>query len=337
MSRRNDLKIRLLKIGLILLVLFELLPWRPGGPSITARATRVADLSSARPYYWWLSDHEVMTFRDPDKQDWTLLRRDLKAGTEMPLNELTQRFTQSGGNPDSVQVSPDGKWMLWTGLENGVLVATLDGKRFWREKSRHISEVRWHPDSRRWIEIVEADEMYSYVILHSVEKPQKGVGKPIFPAIPAGEEMVDSRNMALTADEHLLVCYWNETTGDLNPIARIRAAGFNANPGNTNKIIFQAPRPSLFGEIVFHPPVGRLVWVLECERPWSLLGILGLSVSTDFWISELKGGGSARPVGSLLTKRFGIRGAGPYNVRWTPDGKRLSFVYENALWTVPVE
>jgi len=27
----------------------------------------------------------------------------------------------------------------------------------------------------------------------------------------------------------------------------------------------------------------------------------------------------------------------PYSLQWTPDGKRLSFIYDNALWTVPAQ
>jgi len=328
--------IRLLKWALILLLLFEIVPWRPQERALLPRATRLTEISGAFPYYWWLSDSDVMVFRDPERKDWTLLRHSLKTGTTAPLDALTRLFRDSGGDPDSIQVSPDGKWMLWTGLKDGIQVATVDGARHWQEKSDGKCKVRWHPDSRRWIEVVETDEMFSHAILHSVDRPRVGVGKPIFPAIPSADDMVNARRMALTEDEHLLVCYWNETTGDLNPIARIRAVTFNANPGNINKIVLPIPRVSRYGELIFHPPAGRLAWVLEFERPWSLMGLFGLSLSTGLWVTDMNGA-VTHDLGSLPTTRFGRRGSGPYNVQWTPDGTRLSFVFDDALWSVPLE
>jgi hypothetical protein len=62
----------------------------------------------------------------------------------------------------------------------------------------------------------------------------------------------------------------------------------------------------------------------------------------DLWVSDLAGiviteigsvEGSSESSSSSAT---GIRYYWPQDIKWNPDGARISFHYRDALWTVPV-
>src|SRR5262245_47923780 len=127
---------------------------RPRERPLLPRATQIVNISGKFPYYWWLSDHEVMRFRDPVRGDWTLLRLDTNTKTERVIEELTRLFAKSGGKPDSIQVAPDGRWMLWAGARGETWLSAIDGTRHFTVAPGLPSEKRWMCESYRWIELV---------------------------------------------------------------------------------------------------------------------------------------------------------------------------------------
>src|SRR5262249_9489176 len=145
-----------------------------------------------------------MRFRDPERKDWTLVSLDTTAKREETREALTRIFDMSGGKPDSIQVSPDGKWMLWTGAKGGTLVSTTDGRTHFELPPGKPSEKRWMCDSLRWIELLHDDEYFNMHLLHSVLKPSKNRQGPLLPPVPYSTKFVNVAGMAATTDDHIL-------------------------------------------------------------------------------------------------------------------------------------
>ena len=93
---------------------------------------------------------------------------------------------------------------------------------------------------------------------------------------------------------------------------------------------------------VVSPQGDRLAWLVESDytppgsvwlrRVWVFLGqrkrpLVGL------WISRVDGS-HMQEIGHLNYKPGEEI---PQDIRWTPDGKRLSFLYKGGLYTVPVD
>jgi hypothetical protein len=330
---KDRLKYALTALALIAGATVLVLTLRPQERPLLPRATRIVRISNAYPFYWWVSDNEILTFRDPGHDDWTLLRLDVNARQGKPVEELTRLFAKSGGRPDSVQVAPDGKGILWTGAQGGTIVATVDGARHFEYPPGEPGEKRWMFDSGHWVELVREGTQFTHAIFHEMDRPRESRVKPVLPAVVARPDAIDVAGMAATTDGHVLVTFWNGQAGKIDP-ARIVALSFTANTSEIGRFLLHPPHDVDRGALVFSPLYGRLAWVLEYQPPLSTL--TGERTRTGLWVSSMQDW-KAHEIGSLETTRDGKGGSGPFAVQWSPDGGRLSFVYRDALWTVPAD
>lgn len=314
---------------LILGVVIYFVAMIPRVSSLLPSATRVVDISEEFPYYWWLSSEELLIFRKSDTQQVMPIRYHIAMRKEWPLKALQELFRKNPGKPETVQVSPNGKWLLWTDAKGQTQVATLDGTRSFHVSSSHSSQNRWLRDSLHWVELVSTGEVFSHANFYSVDRPNHITTKPVFPPFPSTSDQTNIARIAIADDEYILVHYWNEEPGKLHP-SRIIAATFTPNPLNRGKFSFTTPRTDYErGALLFAPQTKRIAWILEFYQhfpPYSYTG---------FWSRKLDMVG-VREIGYL--KAFGWKHrAKPLNVQWLPDGRRLSFVYQNTLWIVPAE
>ena len=102
--------------------------------------------------------HAPDTFVRFDGQQASLMNS--RTGTETPLTAFSQRYMSTFATSNPMQISPDGKWLLWEGVDENTqtsawCAATLDGKqnRFWPNQGRRFSKMVWMRDSRHWIGI----------------------------------------------------------------------------------------------------------------------------------------------------------------------------------------
>ena len=320
--------------ALIVASVVLLFPFHLLNQPLAVQKTRVLALKGAYPFYWWLSDHELLLFRDPSQKDWTFVHQDVPAKTQLPLEELTRLFQTSGGKPESIQVAPDGKHLLWTDSLGDTSLATLSGKDYTHVKSSTHRVKRWMQDSQRWVELVEDNGMFVNALIYKVSLSPHEEFKPIFPPVSSSPAEVNLLRITPTADEHIIVHHWDGSPGRVD-IGRIAALAFNASPGSNGKFDVPAPHDCEKGDLVFSPPSGHIAWVLDYKVPVSLSGLLGTARTyTGFWVTNM-GSKDSQEIGSLGTQ-LGKNGSGPFNVQWTPDGLKLSFVYEDALWTLPI-
>lgn len=313
---------------------------RPQSRSLLPRATRIAAINGKTPFYWWITESALLRFRDPAQRDWTFLRYDLKTQTDTPLAGLTGLFQKSGGKPETLFVSPNGEWALWTGADALTTVSRLDGTRHYSVKTEP-GENRWMSDGTHWINVVEADGLFQSTRIRSVEEGTKFKKTVLYPTVPSDPKIVNRARMAMTLDRHVLVNYWN---GAPKQVSRIKVAfmGLGASLMMGGHKEFSAPRDSLQGDIVFAPTSRQIAWKLEFQEPLpALLSSLSFSsrlparVNTGIWAMDADSK-AVRELGALDTDHNDPTGrSGPYNIQWTPDEMHISFVYDNALWMVP--
>jgi hypothetical protein len=296
---------------------------------ILPKAIPVTQIPSSYPFYWWLSDGEVLLFRLSEHQEVIPMRYQTATRKETLLVALRTFWRQHPGKPETVQVSPDGKWLLWKDMQGKTQVASLDGTHHFSVSSQPTGLNRWLSDSHHWVELVPAGDVFSYANIRSIDKPYAPKSKPLFPPFPSTPEQANIDRIALADDEHILVHYWNEAPGKLHP-SRVIAATFTPNPLFRGKFSFTTPRTDYeYGDILFAPQTKRLAWVLEFYQPYPPYSYTG------FWTKELSQIG-IKEIGYTIA--FGSKHRSkPQNVQWTPDGKHLSFVYRDTLWKVSVE
>ena len=175
-------------------------PILPHGRPLFLHTTKV--LRAGNSWSWdggycdfgWLSDTELffaeMYESDPGGriQRSHLYRYNVLTGRKTHLKRLEKLvdcFYHS-----QVEVSPDGKWLLWHGGTDEMQtmdVARFDGRHH-RQWPRDIPEfrdgfyalhgLRWTPDSRHWIEFKRDDGegFSSHAIVHDIYRPDRNQG-----------------------------------------------------------------------------------------------------------------------------------------------------------------
>jgi hypothetical protein len=313
---------------------------RPQSLPLLPRATKIVDIQGKTPFYWWITDDALLRFRDPAKQDWTLVRYDLKTKTDTPLTALTELFQKSVGKPETLCISPDGDWVLWTGAGTLTTVSRLDGTHHYSVQTEP-GENRWMTDEESWINIVERNGLFESTRIRSVDDGQKFHKTVLFPTTPSDPKAVDRARMAMTLDRHILVNYWDGAARQVSHI-KVVFMGLGASLTMGGSKEFDAPRENLQGDIVFAPVTRQIAWALEFQEPlpeflsgFSFSSKLPSRVSTGLWVMDADTK-AVRALGALDTDHDDpTKQSGPYNIQWTPDEQHLSFIYNNALWTVP--
>lgn len=291
------------------------------------RAVSVARIPNAHPYYWWLSDSEILRFRDPGQNDWTLVRQDIDTKKVKPGGRIAEIFSESGGRPESIQVAPDGGWLLWTSKDK-IVVCKTDGTKRYEYADRGRSLKIWMADGLRWIELEYNAEIFTGAVLHSVIDPKEVQRRPVVPNISCSPKLVNVSRLTPTSDDHILATLWNGPERGIKP-AVIVALVLNAHINAVGKFKLNPPRDAARGELVFAPIYGRLAWVVEYQPEWA--NFTGARPRVGLWVSRMRDW-NKHEVGSVESTDGGLR-----SVQWSPDGERLSFVHDNSVWIVPAD
>jgi hypothetical protein len=91
------------------------------------------------------------------------------------------------------------------------------------------------------------------------------------------------------------------------------------------------PYPDRVWRVRISPDGARLAWLTEARDPRSLYQEMELF---RLWTSDLEGG-NVQEVGALRVEVSGGKRFWPQDVRWLPDGKRITFVFKDSLWVAP--
>jgi hypothetical protein len=317
-------------------------------PELLQRATRVTELPADQwtQVYAWLSDHEIFLIRDGTKgafytgaagPDWQAFRRDLRTGTDTPLSNLNVLLKSSrAGNP-GVNLSSDGKWMLWEAWFQFVATeaARLDGSAkeivawphtyYDYDNERRHNATYWIGNSHAWVEfpmLPVNDYHVLYAIVHNVDHPGYHKRIRIAPSSPlnAGDiydacviSMRQMLSVHLTSPANSQVIY----TTDLAAGGRRR-----------HRYVLHAEPGTYFVEIVFSHRGDRVIWLTSRSE--------GNKEIENLWISRLDRAGK-HSLGKLILPGAHSPADRVAVLQWLPDDKRISFMYQEALWTIPTD
>lgn len=339
-------------IGMIVAPTLALLPFEQ---SLLDKSTRFAHASdSQEETYYWLSNRKALFLRyvpksnhfqavqvDSDGGKETLLTAfNTKFSARMPATLMHMHYGDGPGAPSEIvhlppnsALSPDGQWLLWPGGRQGWITATLDGSRQVLGPKWVQAYALWMPDSRRWVELqqVYRNDAYkfTYAVIHSLDHPQ-GVRKVRISSLADGMVAGISRSSQV-------VVHTDDRQQEASSHADFAEIGLDSKAASARKYRIRLPHEARLWEVVMSPQGDRLAWLLSRNRESK-----GLPDMYSLWVSDLKGG-HMREIGHVeaqsektTSSPTGDRTHAPQTVRWTPGGKRLSFLYKDALYTVPV-
>lgn len=324
--------------------------------------------------YFWLSDHEILFKGRRPRRSYTIFddwvtRMDLRTMKEVPtapLNKLIiKEVLELKGGPDHLNISPDGKWMLWSTLVSAysqnppgkvVHIATAMGSRDYRwldtDKASqqqhfiyHDCNMIWHGDSKGWTEFHTGGgqvpySLKNYSIGSPIQSPWITLGSSGMYMTVLGE-MPDGRIIALDKNRR-----------HPKPSTELLKTYRAESGSKPEQVEFVIPPNCIDWGSILSPQGDQIAWVFANINNDNAAGPLGKFYKllgreerpwVGLWTSKTDGS-DLREVGHI-NAGAGSRAAGIwalYNdfnaalVRWLPDGKNLSFVYKHRLYTVPV-
>lgn len=349
MKSKRDRRIVGLLVMLALLIAIAFLAFRRG-PSLLDRATRVASVADWEVQsgdYYWLSDHEVLAFKGSDKLGWTILRHDMRTGTDETLQVLTKLFRSSNGLRNWA-LSPDRSTLMWRCADDRIIGANLDGQRLFVSRNgikNTTSAGLYLGNDLRWVEPFlttnQGNATLSGALIHD-EKHGGAVKKVVF-----NPSLNQSLSVIMTAQGHLVMDTGHG--GDFST-SIIKTTDLNVTASNASFKTYTARLPGSFANGVAYSPGGdRVAWFLDKPRvslgfarmwnrlfhPHNPIPPSDLSLS----VSGLQGEG-LREIGSVEYQASTSADSWqlyPHFIKWLPDGKTISFIYDGSLWTVPAD
>lgn len=308
------------------------------------------NIPSNEPYLW-LTDHEVFHFKGDKRHGFRPVSFNTRTQTEQPEPGLTA--VQKGY---VISASPDGQWVLWNTTKNKTFVPGMaatrraDGKTIRRIFQIDHSEGIWLPDSRRWVGIVSVPTgkishgshvSKNRIAVFSVDRP----GMQTF-SMPANRNAIWI--LGVDMQGHVIQC--NSCWGGLpgKPFALVESA---LDPLHPTMRQFQVPQPQMplgaTNLTTLSPQGDRLLWSNVSEiPPVKHAGIIGWLYSQmhhsaadlygtkalDIWVSRLDGSVPIH-IGTWPTQD--LTSVAPV-VQWNPDGKHVSMIIDQILYSVPV-
>lgn len=277
----------------------------------------------------WASDHEVFTG--------TLAGPlvDTRTGIAVPIGG----FGGGGFYTGLVQVSPDGKRVLWANISKDTPqwnVTSLRETKEWHsqrfEANLYAASVTWLPDSRHWVEPTKRQGKMS-AMLHSLDNPTiKQFSLPI--------SATYLKIVGFTPEGDALAIEGTGQRGRGTPNVNLIQFPLKEN-SSVVRTIAVAPHwtysePVQEYEFVLSPDGTKLAWLLISDNPPSGIGALMVlltrrqsnvnSTVSSVWITDVDGSHPRRILMNIHPPYP------PVNLNWETDGKHLSFYCNNFLY-----
>ncbi len=328
---------------------------------LLTRATRIVPIDRPSEPCFWLSNHEALllhlvSYNDTKKNSAyysEALVVDVYQRTVSPLQSLNARMGRSEIDLDA-GLSPDRKWLAATPYPEstyGVQAVTLNGKQslFWPDKTlaTSIGHLQWMLDSRQCIRVTgkitfpnAGLSVPTDAFIYSLDSPQSS-RRVSLPGLPPNTYPVGT-----LPNGHLLLY---TSLGWRGPRGTLSLFDCTLNAPNATIQTIPVPMPNInaffppvlspqgdklaWFVIKTHPPSGSWLW--QRLQTWFGIGAHGQNGEMGIWVSDLQGKHWSE-VGHLDPQQQNTW-PNEWPMAWLPDGKRLSFLYQGALWTVPID
>jgi len=351
------------------------LSWPIGAAAATARVSSLllsrakfltkttgwSEFSITTAEYHWISPDEVLYFRNgTDGTD--IERLNVRTHVRSPMTGLTRAFNEQRAYIAGVSVSPDYRRLLWASERDKkptYVTALLDGTRRteWTRKKvgRHSvldpyawSTATWTSGGKEvaecWLEPGAAGpaDPFAHIVLRGVDgnsAPRTLAHfrwrKTMFAPMPD-----DLDSATLFAEDHSIQLQNRATDDVVRYIVKLGAG----KPSVSHQTI-HLPKYANFANLILSPKADRIAWELGSPYDPTSRGMSDSHgelrpqrVPLGIWISRPDGSG-LHELGHLPIDRknamtqhqeFG-------QIKWTPDGRSLSFIYQRKLYRIPVD
>jgi len=304
-------------------------------PSLLERATHVSDFEPEDLEWGVLpvSRTAILYFRTSKDGKVTIRRRDFRTGFDRPLLALSRLFRNGVGY--RLEVSPDGKWILWKNQVEftETWCSTLDGTKHFKVHGGITGVTHWLPDSKRWIEFVEGPTGFSYssAKLYDIDKPGEYKSLDMSQESPLFHKEglpVDLDGAVFLPDNKLAVTRIGGD-GDKTDVVEVNQLDV-FNGGLTTEVkTFNLPHQGLrLPDIAVASSGQRLAYLLHGDR--AVLGV----VRPDGKENHIVGITADPPIG--FANDPSRPKLDPRDLHWMPENKEIGFICGRSFYVVPV-
>jgi Tol biopolymer transport system component len=278
--------------------------------------------------YAWAGNGAILEYSGARDGSGQFYLHNLAAGTKTRLRRLESRYnSRHGGLTRNIEVSPDGKWLLWidTPVENGSIGpyiggCSLDGRQ---RIAAGVSEMyaNWIPRSTQWLAFEENDN--GSIVRARIRSATGTVVKSIRVRTPRPDfdDLVEV-HIVRRPDGVRLVTF---PAAKDSPAAWMVTWSLRTSLVHESKRTVATPADAIEDGIQLSSDGTRIAWCCDPAHRGSAEAI---------WMTQI-GTGRMTNLGEVemtpdepSTFRF--------TIRWSPDDKRISFVHDHALWVVDV-
>lgn len=290
---------------------------------------------SNRSLLFWIGSRYSIDVRSVSKID-------IPSGQQDSLEAFNRHVPQRGPRGAyRMTLSPDGKKAQW--FEGGPgsparqwRVVSLDGTSDIVGKwdgygVKHTAEGAWMPDSNRWIALIKTCDKPAILLynLATPDSPQE-ILLPPFRAQVEKASYCETTLIGVTPRGEAVTTL-SEGEGISN--GEIYRFSLKGTAGAVHRSTVRFPKGARADEVVLSPAGDRLAWRLVYVEGQDQLSTM--RAKDELWASRLDGS-SMHCIGQSdwfyhPKKDF------PHAVHWLPDGKHLSFLYLDELYTVPAD
>jgi len=327
--------------------------WHSRQRSLLEQSTKRANVQDWWIGYYWLSDHQVLFSRWPDRQG--LYTYDIQTQKETFLRSLSRAVNKPDSVVcfDSLYVSPDGTRLLWSEFgEEAEHGAWMDGSHYFTcvprryPGSASFTQVRWTSDSRHWVAFVSDRLGKTQAMLYDDDSSHRPKTVPTVASSQFDplESMGLISTQSLVLGDHILACQWFGNQS-VTPAVDILDIGIGSRTTGMKTYHVQLPPNVTIQEMVISPQGDQVAWHLSMQAipVWAQLlqrwvpriHVPG-PLTEGVWVSRIDGT-HWREIGSRDLKADEKYVPQLDRLRWVPGNKSLSFMYGLGLYTVPVE
>jgi len=285
--------------------------------------------------YFWLSDQEILFFRSDERGN--------KQGTRLNVKTGLETMTKLRLPADSRArcLSPDKQWLLWDSESRPAVAAAVDGSREVTWHHPRLYNPLWTPDSRRWIDMTWKNAGPSAAIGSLNTAQVQFLPLPGTRNVPWNQRNVPH----LWGFTKTGQAFTSVRPGVVNREQSLKVKVYKIGSKGTTpqQLTVHAPPDTDIGSFVVSPHGDKIAWVTSTLRqPNPVLTRLNQMfpffrvppvMAHRLWVSSLDGGNPRL----LYQYRAAWRDVYPRMPQWTPNGKKLSLIHDNALWVVSVD
>lgn len=355
-------------IAVVAAVMFFCSDFRPTPPNLMARSTRVTDLDPrlGQRCFWLSNTQALLVGTTSERCALTPMLLDVRTGARRVLQPFASRF--GAMRYFGAALSPDRKWLAWDaydGDKTTVMTATLDASqvREWTERRRPdngmVPPLVWFPDSRRLVEVRGTylagpglSPTPEYAVIHSLDTNVRALSVPlptVVSSIPVG--VTREGRLLLRCDPGLGMGMLPDVGDIMTPAGSLSECTLNPRRPLTGQLAVLPPGVVFGSSVAVSPGGDRIAWVLAVTDSPRGSAVAPPFMATSggrskpvvgIWVTGLSGGTFTR-LGTVPSdpganpRRIDDRGhsSWPSSLQWLPDGKHLSFLYHDAIYTVP--